>query len=148
MKYLKSFNESVDKDQTEEIKQTIKDILLPISDMGYEISIDETSDFKSVDYSVTRQINKEGYNNQLIIRVIHKNFYLRHRLNNPPLKLDDEVKEEFIRLKDYLESMGFKSVEAVYVIYNKIWKQNRVDFSEFISIDNCELRNLLFIASY
>jgi hypothetical protein len=148
MKYLKSFNESVDKDQTEEIKQTIKDILLPISDMGYEISIDETSDFKSVDYSVTRQINKEGYNNQLIIRVIHKNFYLRHRLNNPPLKLDDEVKEEFIRLKDYLESMGFKSVEVVYVIYNKIWKQNRVDFSEFISIDNCELRNLLFIASY
>lgn len=148
MKYLKKFNENVDKDQTEEIKQTIKDILMPISDMGYEISIDETSDFKSVDYSVTRQINKEGYNNQLIIRVIHKNFYLGHSLNNPPLKLDDEVKEEFIRLKDYLESMGFKSVEVVYVIYNKIWNQNRVNFSEFISIDNCELRNLLFIASY
>ena len=39
--YLKRFNESVDESNIDEIKQTIKDILLPISDMGYDISITE-----------------------------------------------------------------------------------------------------------
>ena len=41
MKYLKRFNESVifTSAMIGEIKQTIKDILLPISDMGYEISV-------------------------------------------------------------------------------------------------------------
>jgi hypothetical protein len=35
MRYLKTFNES----NTNDVIQTVKDILLPISDMGYEISV-------------------------------------------------------------------------------------------------------------
>ena len=61
MKYLKRFNESVDKSNIEEIKQTIKDILLPISDMGYEISVIDDADylltlFRSVSHIVTPKL--------------------------------------------------------------------------------------------
>ena len=137
MKYLRRFNESVDniKSNIDEIKQTIKDILLPISDMGYEISV----------------INDMDYNELtgIIIRVVS---YV-----DPILKMDDEVKDEFIRMKEYLESLSVKSIEALYVRTGTTYtdsgtyttprnRQMNVDFSEFISMEDCELQNLLFIA--
>jgi hypothetical protein len=129
MKYLKRFNESVDKYNVEEIKQTIREILLPISDMGYEISV-------NIDAGI-------------IIRVVS--------YTDPKLKMNDEVKDEFIRMVDYLESSGFNSIEALYVKKAQSYKsrsghsletteiQERVDFSEFITKE-FELRNLLFFA--
>ena len=88
MKYLKRFNESVE-NVSDDIKQTIKDILLPISDMGYEISVIE-----------------ENYLFQLIIRVVS--------WTDKPLWKTAEVKEEFIRMKDYLQSEGYNSIEVLY----------------------------------
>jgi hypothetical protein len=130
MKYLKRFNESVDEYNIEEIKQTIKDILLPISDMGYQINVTNY-----VDYG-------EEY---LQIRVVG--------YTDASLKVSDEVKDEFIRMKDYLESLGINSVKALYVKQPTPSSQIEVDFDEFIGIDfshyplnSSKLRNLLFVA--
>jgi len=131
MKYLKRFNESVD--GINEIKQIIKDILLPISDMGYEID-------------VTNDVVINGELTGLIIRVVS--------YTDPPLKMNDEVKDEFIRMNDYLESLGINSVEALYVkIIDSIGKTSgnkirldRSGQSKIHNMENCELRNLLFVA--
>jgi len=125
MKYLKRFNESVDEYNIEEIIQTIKDILLPISDMGYEISITD--------------------NRNIYIRVVG--------YPDTPLKVNDEVKDELIRMKDYLESLGINSIKALYVKQPTPSPQIEVDFDEFIDIDfshyplnSSKLRSLLFVA--
>jgi hypothetical protein len=123
MKYLKRFNESVDESNIDDIKQTIKDILLPISDMGYEIIITE-------DPTYFTQTGK------FYIRVV--------TYTDTPLKMNDEVKDEFIRMKEYLESLGINSVKALYVKETTSSSQIEVDFNEFINMD-CELRNLLFV---
>jgi len=123
MKYLKRFNESVDESNIDDIKQTIKDILLPISDMGYEISITE-------DPTYFTQTGK------FYIRVV--------TYTDTPLKMNDEIKDEFIRMKEYLESLGINSVKALYVKEPTPSSQIEVDFNEFINMD-CELRNLLFV---
>ena len=130
MKYLKRFNESVDEYNIEEIKQTIKDILLPISDMGYQINVTNYVDY-GAEYL---QIRVVGY-------------------TDDSLKMSDEVKDEFIRMKDYLESLGINSVKVLYVKQPTPSPQIEVDFDEFISIDfnhyhlnSSKLRNLLFVA--
>jgi hypothetical protein len=134
MKYLKRFNESVD--NIDEIKQTIKDILLPISDMGYEISITEDPTYFK---------NSSVRTGKFYIRVVG---YI-----DTPLKVSDEVKDEFIRMKDYLESLGINSVKALYVKQPTPSPQIEVDFDEFIGMDfshyplnSSKLRNLLFVA--
>lgn len=145
MKHLKTYNifESVYKpqilqtriesiedniSQVEEITQTIKDILLPISDMGYNISVtDNTYNsgplYKSPD--------------EFTIRVVS---YV-----DKPLEITDDIKDEFIRMVDYLESLGFNSFEALCVTTGS---QARVEFSKFInqiSKDSYIFRNLLFV---
>ena len=60
--------------------------------------------------------------------------------------MDDEVKEEFNRMKDYLESEGFNSIMVYFVA--KIGKYNagyKLDFNEFI-MNDFELSQLIFIA--
>ena len=135
MKYLKRFNESVifTSVMIGEIKQTIKDILLPISDMGYEIS-------------VTDDVVINGVLTGLIIRVVS--------YTDPILKMNDEVKDEFIRMNDYLESLGINSVEALYVKVidsissgDKAWL-DRSGRGKIHSMKNCELRNLLFVVKF
>jgi hypothetical protein len=125
MKYLKKFNESVD--NIDEIKQTIEDILLPISDMGYQINVTNYVNYEEV------QIRVVGY-------------------TDTPLKVSDEVKDEFIRMKEYLESLGINSIKALYVKQPTPSSQIEVDFDEFIGIDfsryplnSSKLRNLLFV---
>jgi hypothetical protein len=129
--YLKRFNESVDESNIDEIKQTIKDILLPISDIGYDISITE-------DPTYFAQTGK------FYIRVVG--------YTDTPLKVSDEVKEEFIRMKEYLESLGINSVKALYVKEPTPSSQIEVDFDEFIGVDfshyplnSSKLKNLLFV---
>ncbi len=136
MKYLKRFNESVNESNIEEIKQTIKDILLPISDMGYDISITDNRNIEDSTYFI-----RTG---KFYIRVVG--------YTDDALKVSDEVKDEFIRMKEYLESFGINSVKALYVKEPTPSQQIEVDFDEFIGIDfshypmnSSKLRNLLFV---
>ena len=92
MKYLKRFNES----NTDDIIENVNDILLPINDMGYDISVKH--------YIIN------GDTNQLIIRVVT---YV-----DKPLLIIDEVKEEFIRMRDYLHSEGYNSIDTHYYTKN------------------------------
>lgn len=122
MKYLKRFNES----NTDDIIGNVKDILLPINDMGYDISVNH--------YILN------GDTNQLIIRVVT---YV-----DKPLLITDEVKEEFIRMKDYLESEGYNSIEAQY--YTRDFTNKYVkEFDQFIDVFDwytLPIVNLLFTA--
>jgi hypothetical protein len=124
MKYLKRFNESVNKFNVDDIIENIKDILLPISDMGYEISVVDDVDFN-------------GELTGVIIRVV--------RYTDTPLKMNDEVEDEFIRMKEYLELSGFNLVDVLYVREGDNY-QFTEDFNEFIILEEVELRNLLFVA--
>jgi hypothetical protein len=118
MKYLKRFNES----NTDDVIQTVKDILLPISDMGYDISVTE-------------------YRSELAIKVVSP--------LDKSLLMTDEVKEEFIRMKDYLESEGYDSIKVNFYMQNR--RQNEKDINDFI--DNVKepifitpIVSLLFVA--
>lgn len=131
MKYLKRFNES----HTDEIIENVKDILLPINDMGYNVSVNH--------YILNGEIN------QLIIRVVT---YV-----DKPLLITDEVKEEFMRMKDYLHSEGYNSVEAQYYtilnspipipvpIPDSPSKKEVKELDEFINVKD-PIVNLLFNA--
>ena len=122
--HLKRFNESVENDDN--IIQMIKDILLPISDMGYEISVIE-----------------ENYLFQLIIRVVS--------WTEKPLWITDEVKEEFIRMKDYLQSEGYDSIDVNYHLATPGVLSSRVieEFDRFMRYEQWQkvkIGNLQFVA--
>ena len=124
MKYLKRFNES----HTDDIIENVKDILLPINDMGYNVSVNH--------YIIN------GDTNQLIIRVVT---YV-----DKPLLITDEVKEEFIRMKDYLQSEGYNSIEAhYYTRFNAVpdspSNKDVKELDEFITVKD-PIVNLLFNA--
>jgi hypothetical protein len=126
MKHLKSYKlfESYEGD----IKQVIKDILLPISDMGYDISIIED--------------DKENFT-QFVIRVVS--------WGDQSLLITDEVKEEFIRMKDYLESEGYNSIEVLYHLATPgvISSRDIKEFDDFMKYEpwqKVKIQNLLFVA--
>jgi hypothetical protein len=109
-----------------DVIENVKDILLPISDMGYDIS-------------VTRD------NENLVIRVVS--------WGDQSLLITDEVKEEFMRMKDYLESEGFNSIEAHYytMLNGKFVKEldefiNVKAFSQTMGAGGAPISNLLFSA--
>jgi hypothetical protein len=138
MKYLKKFNESI-KNIDDDVIQTIKDILLPISDMGYEISVVKDN---------RQPFDREEGHPQLIIRVVT---YL-----NEPLLVTNEVKEDFIRMSEYLESEGFNTLMVHYLIDKPGMNRQTVEFDDFINKsfdydpDYLSVRryinNLLFVA--
>jgi hypothetical protein len=116
--------------EVEDISQTIKDILLPISDMGYKPSV--------VNNQVCwGPIFKEA--TELVIRVVT---YTDDRLeisgSNNRL---NPVVEEFDRLNDYLESLGY----VMYVKYDINGAGGNKTYNDFISSVK-SVRNLLFIA--
>ena len=115
MKYLRRFNES----NLDEVIETIKDILLPINDLGYDISV--------VEYAATPQ---------LVIRIVE--------WTDEPLLITDEISEEFTRMKDYLESEGYNSILAKYWYSNSISHSRPFDY--FINNVEGSLSNLLFVA--
>jgi hypothetical protein len=126
MRYLRKWNESVE-NVSDEI-QTIKDILLPISDMGYDISVIED--------------NKENFT-QFVIRVVS--------WGDQSLLINDEVKEEFIRMKDYLESEGYNSIEVLYHLATPgvVSSRDIKEFDDFMKIESWQkvkIQNLLFVA--
>ncbi len=135
MKYLrrfKRFSETIDESlsnesNTDDVIQTIKDILLPISDMGYDISIIE---------------DKANFP-QFVIRVVS--------WGDQSLLITDEVKEEFMRMKDYLQSEGYNSIEVLYHLATPGSNTSRDikefdDFMKFESWQKVKIQNLLFVA--
>jgi hypothetical protein len=129
MRYLRKYNES----NTDDVIQTVKDILLPISDMGYEISIVGDYGFES-----------GGKYKSLIIRVVT---YI-----DKPLSITDEVKDEFMRMGDYLRSEGYNSIEAQYYLQvpfnytvSKSGGKSVEELDKFITVKD-PIVNLLFNA--
>ena len=121
MKYLKRFNES----NTDDVIENVKDILLPINDMGYDVSV-------SVYYEIG-----------LTIRVVS--------WGDKPLLITDEVKEEFTRMKDYLQSEGYNSIEALYHLATPgdISSREIKEFGRFMKYESWQkvkIENLLFVA--
>lgn len=146
MKYLNSYKlfEStqervVDKiREVEEIKQTIKDILLPVSDLGYDISVTDNTLDSGPFYKSP---------NEFIIRVV--------RYGDKGLSINEDVNYEFDRMNYYLESLGFEvSVKYVYGsgLFALICAEKKYnDFSKIIeSMLNVGRKlmvsNLLFVA--
>jgi hypothetical protein len=123
MRYLRKYNES----NTDDVIQTIKDILLPISDMGYDISIIE---------------DKANFP-QFVIRVVS--------WGDQSLLITDEVKEEFMRMKDYLQSEGYNSIEVLYHLATPGSNTSRdiKEFDDFMKYEpwqKVKIQNLLFVA--
>ena len=127
MRYLKKFNES-----NGDVILNVKDILLPISDMGYEISV-----------TSAKIGNEENYLFQLIIRVVS--------WTDKPLWITDEVKEEFIRMKDYLQSEGYDSIDVLYHLATPgdISSREIEEFDRFMRYEQWQkvkIGNLIFVA--
>jgi hypothetical protein len=117
MRYLKSYK--IFESHTDDIIENVKDILLPINDMGYNVSVNH--------YIIN------GDTNQLIIRVVT---YV-----DKPLLITDEIKEEFIRMKDYLHSEGY-TIKAIFYLEDRK-EYGFVPFDEFINTKE-PIANLLF----
>jgi hypothetical protein len=142
MRYLKRFSETLDESSINEsntdIIQTIKDILLPISDMGYEISV-----FQGRTSLGISPLSTKDDESQLIIRVVS--------WGDQSLFITDEVKEEFIRMKDYLESEGYNSIEVLYHLATpgSISSRDVKEFDDFMKYEpwqKVKIQNLLFVA--
>ncbi len=152
MKYLKRFNES----NTEELIENIKDILLPISDMGYDISV--------------REDNENLRNNALFPKIDTLIIYIvscvKELGSDSSLNITDDVKEEFIRMKDYLQSKGYSSIIVSFLkcrsLKGKTEDEIRLirlsgrhvesieekEFDDFINTDtNYPIEKLRFIAT-
>jgi hypothetical protein len=129
MKYLKRFSETLNESSsneshTDDIIENIKDILLPINDMGYEISVTE-------------------YRSELAIRVVS--------WTDKTLWITDEVKEEFIRMKDYLQSEGYDSIDVSYHLATPgdISSREIEEFDRFMRYEQWQkvkIGNLIFVA--
>ena len=130
MKWIKTYK--LFESNTDDVILNVKDILLPISDMGYEISVDEGIYYKQFSDS------------ELVIRVVT---YV-----DKPLLITDEVKDEFIRMKDYLQSEGYNSIEAHYYLQvpfnytvSKSGGKSVEELDKFITVKE-PIVNLLFNA--
>jgi hypothetical protein len=130
MRYIKSYK-IFESEKVNVMLQTIKDILLPISDMGYNPSagmyrmvVDNTVDWGPFVKDPT----------ELTIRIV--------TYTDDPLEITSEVIDEFNRLNDYLESSGYN----MCVRYVRGGGQQLEDtYNDFISSIKV-VRNLLFVA--
>ena len=133
--YSKAYSKALKEFESKQnVIQTINDILLPISDLGYTIDIEDSpiSDWHT---------DEVGY--KLFIRIV--------RYTDKALVMTDEIKEDFITMNNYLESEGFVSIKAHYV---RDESQIVSNFDDFIkNIENWtstkfpnRFRNLLFTA--
>lgn len=92
MHYIKSFNESKDFLTYSELMEYIKDILLPLSDLGYDIGT---------------EISKDKDTNRIYVRVV--------RYGDQTLVWNEEIEEEFNRLKQFSLENGFKLSKVYYI---------------------------------
>ena len=135
MRYIKSYK-IFESEKVNDMLQTIKDILLPISDMGYNPSVVDNT----VDWSLGLHHSFVKDPTELIIRIV--------TYTDDPLEITSEVIDEFNRLNDYLESFGYN----MCVKYVKEFLKQSADgqqledtYNDFIYSINV-VRNLLFVA--
>ena len=135
MKYIKSFNESNNFLTYREIMEEIKEILLPISDLGWEIGVEMT---------------KDNDTNRIYVRIV--------RYDEPALVWNKEIESDFSRLQDYSLENGFKLSKVYYVSedpdkyvetpYGRVFNRNArktVSYDSFLkNIGNQRIVNLLF----
>jgi hypothetical protein len=119
--------------EVDDIKEMIMDILLPISDLGY-------NNIYITDNAIDRgPIYKSP--TEFTIRVV---IY-----TDKPLKIDEDVKIEFDRMVYYLKSIGINNITVNYVKRNsKLNCSKSYDkFMEEVKEDpEFSVRNLLFIS--
>jgi hypothetical protein len=124
MRYIKSYK-IFESEKVNVMLQTIKDILLPISDMGYNPSVvDNTVDWGPFVKDPT----------ELIIRIV--------TYTDDPLEITSEVIDEFNRLNDYLESSGYNMCVRYVRGGGQQLEDTYNDFMYSIKV----VRNLLFVA--
>lgn len=118
--------------EVDDIKEMIMDILLPISDLGYNISITDNAIDRGPIYKSPTEFT---------IRVV---IY-----TDKPLKIDEDVKGEFDRMVYYLKSIGINNISVNYVKRNSTLNCSRSydKFMDEVKEDpEFSVRNLLFIA--
>jgi len=139
MKYLKRFNESNLSANFTDMIRNIEDILLPISDMGYNPSVQYG---ESIDLHFKWLHGDQNDPSQLIIRIV--------LYGDKILEVTDDVNDDFGRLNDYLESKGYSmsiigvvsgSTGDIKLTYNGFCKYLRNSFSIK------SFRNLIFVAT-
>jgi hypothetical protein len=88
-------------------------------------------------------ISVTGDNENLVIRVVS--------WGDQSLLISDDVKEEFITMKDYLESEGYNSIEVLYHLATpgSISSRDIKEFDDFMKYEpwqKVKIQNLLFVA--
>lgn len=100
MKYLKTFNESISDNSCEEVFNTVSDILLEISDMGYTIDI--VINEWSYMWSNGKYLGSDKYNPKDDIKWINVEIWKKAPFT-PGM---DKIQEAFDRIKEYLKPKG------------------------------------------
>jgi len=118
--------------EVEGITQNIRDILLPISDMGYNINVkDNTYNSGPIYKSPT----------EFIIRIV--------LYTDKSLEISEDVKDEFDRMVYYLNSVGINNISVNYVKRNSTLNCSK-SYDKFMNEvkehPGFSVRNLLFIA--
>ena len=111
MHYIKSFNESKDFLTYSELMEYIKDILLPLSDLGYDIGT---------------EIDKDT--NRIYVRVV--------RWWDQTLVWNEEIEEEFNRLKQFSLENGFKLSKVYYITEEPDGREFKISDRKIISYDS------------
>jgi len=127
MRYIKSYK-IFESEKVNVMLQTIKDILLPISDMGYNPSV--------VNNTFLHLLESE-----LTIRIV--------TYTDDPLEITSEVIDEFNRLNDYLESSGYNMCVRYVRGGGQQLEDTYNDFIYRLEVQHHSLkvvRNLLFVA--
>lgn len=139
MKYLKSFNESNNFLTYTEFMEQIKEVLLPISDLGYDIGVEMTKNYVYIRRNLIKTTRKDT--NRIYVRVV--------RYNEPPLKWNKEIEEEFDRLKEFSLENRFKLSKVYYIVQETDGRvfDRTISYDHFIDVinqDDREIVNLLF----
>jgi hypothetical protein len=92
MRYIKSYNESKSFFTYSNLMLEMKDILLPISDLGYDVGVEMSKDIDT---------------NRIYIRIV--------RYGDPTLVWNKEIEEEFNRLREFSLENGFKLSKVYYI---------------------------------
>ena len=125
MKYIKSFNESIEFLTYTQFMEDIKDILLPISDLGYDIDVNMV---------------KDDDTNRIYVRVVS--------YGDPFLVWNKDIEEEFNRLREFSLENGFKLSKVYYITEDS--SGNRSDriiipYESFLEVkEKKPIINLLF----
>ena len=133
MKYLKRFNES----NTDDVIENIKDILLPVCDMGYDVTVKKDENRLKV------KKKSDGIDGWLMIKI----------LSNKPantINVTSEIKSELSRLKDYLESEGYNSINSHFGRLNSMKGKTEEEIElahisgkAISAVGVCELKDLI-----